>query len=52
MIGPGRWIVTESIQPCVDYEMMTKYSPIFLANFDQCFIIYAIIAIKHDFSIH
>ena len=40
MIGPGRHIhlVTENIQPRVDYEMVTKYSPIFLENFDEYFV--------------
>ena len=54
MNGPGRWIVTEIIQQPIDCEMVTKYSPIFffwqiLMNIS---LIYAIIAIKHDFSIH
>ena len=40
MIGPGRWdiIVTESIQPPVDCEMVTKYSAIFFKNFNEYFV--------------
>ena len=52
MIGPGRRKVAESIQPCVDCEVVTNYSPIFLANFKNISLIYAITVIKHDFSIH
>ena len=33
MIGPGRWIVTESVQPRVNCEMVAKYSP----NIDEYF---------------
>ena len=52
IIGPERRIVTESILLHVDCEMVTKISsPIFFINFD-ILLIYAIIAIKHDFSIH
>ena len=34
MNGPGRWIVTENVQPHVYCEMVRKYSPIFFTNFD------------------
>ena len=37
-IGPGRLIVTKCFQPHVDCEMVTKYSPIFFKNVDECFV--------------
>ena len=53
MIGPRRWIVTESVQSHdVNSEMVTKYGPIFLQISVNISLIYAILAIKHDYSIH
>ena len=54
IIGPGRRIVTENIQ-VVDFEMVTKYSPIFFANFDEYFLNLcnnSDMYIKYDFSTH
>ena len=49
--GPGRWIVTESLQPLVHCEMATKYSPRIFRNLMNILLIYAIIEIRHDFHI-
>ena len=37
MIGPGRWLVTESIQHVLT-EMLTKYKPMFSPNVDEYFV--------------
>ena len=52
IIGPKRRIVTESVQPHVECEKMTKYSPIFITNFANISLIFAFKVIKYDFSIH
>ena len=52
MIGPERWIVTENAQPRIDCEMVTVYSSILFAFFISSSLMYAIMAIKHEFSIH
>ena len=38
MINPIRWIVTECLKLHVNSEMVTKYSQIFLASFDEYFV--------------
>ena len=35
MFDPIRWIVIERVKPHVNCKIVTKYSPIFFANFDK-----------------
>ena len=38
MIGLGRWIVSESVQQRIHCEMVTNFSAIFSATFDEYFV--------------
>ena len=52
MNGPERCIVTENVQLCVDCEMVENIVPYFSSILMNILLIYAILTIKHKFSIH